>query len=186
MVSLFLCICFLVCFGNFGELETGSGHLLVRKEFDNDVFCSTLGVGHNTTVTIHMHNGGDGSAYDVLVNDTAPKKFELTSGSFQGEVGEILSGESATWTYTITTNETQLIVRTEPAMVTYKRKENGGSQTAYSSVPTTRVRVIPNFEFARMVQTHYIEQLLMFGMFLFSVPAPGLVWWVKKNKRKQE
>ena len=34
-----------------------------------------------------MHNSGDGSAYDVSVNDTAPKKFELTSGSFQGRVG---------------------------------------------------------------------------------------------------
>ena len=44
-------------------------------------------VGHNVTVKVLAHNMGDGSAYDVSVNDTVPRKFSLASGETQGELG---------------------------------------------------------------------------------------------------
>merc|ERR1719242_136587 len=106
------------------SLESGSGHLIIHKTL-NCLDCDVFGVGHNVTVTIHANNMGDGSAYDVKVNDTVPKKFTVVEGNPQGSIGEVLSGETETYSYKIVTDQTQLIVRVEAAQLTYKRTEEG-------------------------------------------------------------
>ena len=70
------------------SLESGSGHLVIHKTL-NCLDCDVFGIGHNVTVNVHAHNMGDGSAYDVKVNDTVPKKFTIVDGSSKGDLGKI-------------------------------------------------------------------------------------------------
>merc|ERR1719326_2343401 len=94
---------FLLSFGF--DLELGTAHLVIHKELEC-LTCDIFGVGHNVTVNVHAHNMGDGSAYNVQVNDTVPRKFSLVTGDTEGELGEILGGETRTWSYVVTTDET--------------------------------------------------------------------------------
>jgi len=166
-------------------LEVGSGHLLARKEI-NDLQCTVLGVGRNATVNVYLFNAGDGSAYDVKIADSLPKRFQLVEGSLTADLGEILAGETSTFSYQMKTNETQIVVRNVPAKITYRRNSEGAFFTANSSIPSTKTRVIASFEYARLVESHYIDFAIMFGLFCVSVPAPGLFWWRSKNNRLKE
>merc|ERR1719336_2807439 len=138
------------------SLESGSGHLVIHKTL-NCLDCDVFGIGHNVT---------------VKVNATVPKKFKIVGGSSKGDLGEVLSGDTATWSYKIVTDQTQLIVRVDPATLTYKRTEDGEEVTAQSAIPLHRSRVIPEFEYARMFESHYVDKAIMFVFFLVSIPLP--------------
>jgi hypothetical protein len=150
------------------------GFLVVKKSVDSST--GYFGPNQNFTVTIDIHNIGDGSAFDVEVADPWSEESFTLGGAFEHTYQEIKAGEVESFTFQVA----PLAVgeqagfaaqyRYQPFAEPLEEPQTGSSNTAAG------FEVLEQAAYAKLTASHTVEMSIFTVALFLTIAVPLLQW----------